>query len=396
MSAAIDSKDVLPPQVDDNPNPAAVAVDPPAQEQPAAPEKTEPAPYVDPREEIAQRFQARRREVDGANQFDAAYTPPFTVDQPQPDPGPAAQQQPAAQPAAAAPAAERFTVRINRNDVDLSWDEVAKASELEPEELATLPRSAVLGLARKNLAALAYLDEAKQAAKQTRLPTPSPAPGEDGNEDQPAGDGQGAQGDDVDPLFAEAIEKIQYGDPKEGAQALRQVIQTAMDVKHAEERMPVYRQEVRTALDTFATENADMARDPDLSALVMSKIVDNVRAELIGAGFSEEAVQHIDTPQAAGNAYVAARLRGFNVRPPADLMNDAATHVRNRFVKGAEPPAPQPAQPAASQQRTELKRQALQQPTRTAAPPAQPTRTGGEAGRSSVVEQMRRARGFTS
>lgn len=390
--------DGTPTYVDDNPNPAPAA--PPIEEAAApaepAPEPREPTLRPDPRTAIAENRKAMHNEDRPFEGMADLYTPPFVqvVDEPEPEQE-AAPEPPQPQQAAS------FKLKVRGNEITASRDELIRYAELEPEEAEGLPEAALVRLAQKQLAASSYLDEVKQASKDARTAARAPGDTPPANA-APEPDEIGVEGeesppqDDRDP-FEIAIEKVQFGEPAEAAQALREALTSQERTRLAQEAEKRAADEIATQIHDFEQANADLVGDPDLGGIlynryVYEEMIKDVATEGAKRGLSEAQIREsFPNVGAALQAYTLGRAKGF-FRAPNEILSSSAQSVRTKFNRTpATPQNPAAPAPAPVSDRAALKRALPPQPSRSAAPlPAPPP--AAPPSRSAAVMKLRAGR----
>jgi hypothetical protein len=306
-------------------------------------------------------------------------------------------------PAAEQPATtpDTFTLKVRGNEIKASRDDLIRYAELEPEEAAGLPQAALVRLAQKQLAASSYLDEVKQASKDARSAARAPgdtqpdnaAHGDDFPDYEAEGDPPSPPQDERDPLEA-AIEKVQFSDPAEGAQALREALAAEEQRRAAQAREAEVAQELDREIRGFEATNAELVQDPVIGGVlynhyVYEEILTDI-AELAKAkGLTREQVkERFPDVRSALQAYTLGRKEGA-FRDPKAILSTAGNATRQRFGLATTNPAA-PTSPPVSD-RTALKRALPPQPQRSNAPLPAPV-SAAPRSPSSVVAKMRAAR----
>lgn len=344
---------------------------------------------------IARKFDRRRRDADEPIGFRGADTDPTTLrsgrlTQELPD-EPAAQAQPGAQAGTAedaapdgegtAPKTHRLVVRREEREVD------------EDE----LHRLAQIGAAGESYLADArrILDEAT-ALRNAAVPRPHPD-AVDSAQPNALDDAEQTPHPADDPLVS-IVEKIQFGDPKEGAAALREALAGTHDTDAARAVYDHHRRldlgRAQTALESFRSRNADLLTDP-MTETVMEKLYyDGLRQDLGKLGVPTDAIP-TDTARLV-ETHRFHRIHGQPVRDTAALLEGA----KDAFIrwKGSEqaPTARQgePQRVAVTVDRAERRRAIPQQPARAAVPASSETRAAPQAStRSEAVRKMMARRG---
>lgn len=302
-------------------------------------------------------------------------------------------------PAAPAPAPEqKFKLNVNGQIRELTADQVVAEAQ------KALAAGDILNEAKELRNSLAQLRDQNLAPRQPvpanqgheqAQPEPIPAPADVANQD-------GLQN---------LVEKIQFGDPKEAADLLRQTIWQAASQATApavqagliEGRLRDEGARTKQVLQDFRDQHPDLATDP-IAGAAMERVILDLQLEDLGKIGVDPAKLRIDglptTPVDIANAHRWFRTeQGFSsLRSPETMLVEASNKVVAwRGVKPTEP-AVDPAAPKGAP-RVEIsvnradRRQTVQpQPQRTAAPqqrqpaqqPAQPR------DRSDVVSAMQR------
>lgn len=315
----------------------------------------------------------------------------------------------------------------DHNDPSQHYGAVAKAPEPEPEpepqqqqqpeprkvklkvrhQEIELPEDEVRALAQKALAADTYLDDAKKIYEDARrAPSsrphqgePEPAPVDRQDDIDPDDERQPHQeGDDP---FESLVEKIQYGDKKEAAEALRTTLAKASERATLETQW-AQRINDDLARDTetykeFVAKNAEIASDRKAFVAIKEDFLDGYREDLRKIGVPEDRIPtDPDTLAAHHRIY---KLKGQPVRSVGQLLEAAKT----KFVEWRGGPAPRPQQqqqpsngrPAVNVNRTERREAIPHQPSRAAVPQQlqRPQNAPASPDRSSVVQRMRQSRG---
>lgn len=306
--------------------------------------------------------------------------------EPEPAPAPQARQQ-EQQPE------KKYTIKVRGQDVHLTEAELLeRASKVE--------------------AADSYLDEGRNLLEQARQLRRENRERDPADPHRPE-DRTNAQDDHTDPSLSAdpqhpedelegAIEEVRYGtDSKEAAKKLRTAISKEAD-KAADDRQIqrlIGNDQAKTnkAMKAFIEANPDLASDEIASQVMEQQIYSIQREELKQMGIDESKLPKDNKTLAQWHQF--QRIHGHPVSSQEQILEKA----KGRFVqwKGSTSATPQPA-PRKDAPRVEVnvdrnaRRAALpNQPTRSAAPPAQATRQneGNQRSRSDVINQMRKARG---
>lgn len=430
--------------LNDNPNPNP-AIEPGSSHQAPAQSETTPErqPYVNPRDAIVARLKAKRAAEAPAPANDdeplleadesGTFVPPFLKNQaqdrsedeandnaegehrnqkrdergrfakPGTDEGGRHEQGESSEPA------KTYTLKVYGNDITVkSREELAKHAGLDPEDAAELPEATLIRAAQISLAAQAKLDEARQGRTAARPQADQPA-------NQAAHDNLDDNTTQTPPAdqrarVREVVEKIQFGDPDEGATALEQLVrEAAQDVLQLTEQQKAERAaetEIVSAMDTFRTANADIINDGDMQGLFFGRyVVNEVKEALVKTGkVDREAVDKLVVdPRSAMVAVQAATMGKLGISKPGDILNAAASKLRAKFggtapAANTNQPPQTPQRPAALNDRLAMKRGLVSQPSRAAAPQSAAAPKNGQdpAARSSVVAKMQQMRGIRS
>jgi hypothetical protein len=388
----------------DNPNPTPVAPTP----EPAPPAPVEarapsmPEIPVDPRIEIANRFKKQRQTEEGPFTRDASNpnVPPFlqtreptddTVDDLSGDePAP-----PPVQPVSDTPAEKKIRIKVRSNEFELTRDQLLREAELTEEEAAGMPETSLIRIAQKNIAANSYLEDARNVEKEARrsLRTSPEHHGTDSDQnadDQPP---PPPSRPPVAPEFKELVEKVQYGEPEEAAAALQQAVESVATRQQMARFRNEHGNEVAQALEEFQSTNSDLFADEFTAEFVGKAAERLIKDSLVKAGLRREDVERVVTSvDAAREAYIEARMVGYKVPAPKELLAQAGAVVRNAFNRPAATSQPQPTAPVLVDTRTVAKRAIPQQPQRATVNEAV-SETPAPKSRSDAVAQMRKARG---
>lgn len=251
------------------------------------------------------------------------------------------------------------------------------------------------------LKAAGQLAQTRNASAADTQAEPPPAPGKPSTS---------PLSDITDEELAKVLEQVQYGDPADGAAALRQYGEMiAARVQPAPTPAPVdARSQVRFALEderseralkTFVEQNADIAADPGLQRVTADFAHAEMLQDLLTVLPEEEIRATIRNPRDLVLAHKAARVEGWDgIRSPEEILAASLTTAKKwaqRVAGGNAAPA-QPANGNGQTDRLERKRTSVQlQPAMRGQPPRAPTQISGDltAHRSAAVAKMRQARG---
>lgn len=268
----------------------------------------------------------------------------------------------------------------------------------------------ILAAAQKTLAGDSYLEEARallDSAKQIRAErtgaTRQHPDGEMGAQDDLDSADDGAA-QHPEPLPVDLVQKLQFGDPEEAAKELAEYIdkrskkQAVSTVENSGVQRAFDQDLTRSqkALKSFQDANPDLANDEIAAMAIERNMYSLYREDLLALGYTEDKLPK--TSAELANWHRFARINGYEVRNTSDLLNTS----KDKFLawRGGGKPAPQsqqrqakqPARIAVSVDR-DARRQAIPlQPSRASAPRRDVT-APAPTDRSSVVANMRKARG---
>lgn len=265
----------------------------------------------------------------------------------------------------------------------------------------------ILIAAQKNLAGDSYLDEARGLLEEAKTIKAERA----GRPQHPEGDRTQDDGLEIDPNEAsqhpadpleEAIEQIQFGDPKEAAKKIRSVMRDVSEKEADEGQMrrlvknDIAR--VQVVLKTFSAANPTIANDKIAAQAIEQFVYDVTREEIEKLG-DVDASKIPQNPAELANWHRFYRINGRSVSNPEALLESA----KGRYLKwkgvSEQPVVPVPkAAPrvVVNVDRTERRAAIPNQPTRSVAPrsDAQARPAQGKS-RSDVIMGMRAQRGQT-
>lgn len=269
-----------------------------------------------------------------------------------------------------------------------------KVMELDEDE--------VIALAQKAAAAEDILERAKATARAMKEnqeePRAEPSRPHQDARPQPTDEDELEDPPNQEDPFTELVEKIQFGDPAEAAQLLRNTISEVAAKRTKEdavrERVGNEIASRARALNTIRAkqENADVVNDPRAEAVIERTIYDLYAEDLQAVGLPAEEIPK-DKVQLA-NWHAFYRAHGHPVRSFEDVVTTAITDFRS-WKPGK--PAPQPANPGAPRvnvDRDQRRAAIPTQPSRASAPPrpAAPSEPQAKS-RSDIIRDMRKARG---
>lgn len=382
------------PGVEDSADPTAGAIIREAApvEPPKPVEPDEPKQIVDPRNAIAARAAARRAADHAAAENIDPDSAPIRAHAPgQPDATAAEIVEQATAPQAPVqpvPAAKPYELKVNRNAFQASRSELLTACEMDEDEANGFPDQTLVKIAQKNIAAQMRLDEAKALSRSGVTPPVAQTQ----PEYQPA-PVQPEQADDEEDL----IQKIQLGDTTEAKQAFNEMFARRQRAEREQQTRSSMQNEVGQAVEDFGRVNPDIANDPIAADLLRTLSVREAVSELRDkVGLPEQqCAQLLNNPEMAVQAYNGARIKGYQVRSPADLFASAGQTVRARLNMAQASVDNSAIQNPAQPSRLEQKRALPQSPARSgAANLSQPAQKAPADARnpSDIIKQMQRAR----
>jgi hypothetical protein len=350
------------------------------------------SPADEARANIAKRF---KRDEEGNVPYNGNPNDPemrygkFGRDEPEPEPEPEPQSQPEAreqQP----PADDKIhTIKVRGKDVRLTTAELLeRASKVEAADSYLEESRDLLEQARS-----ARKNNAERTGEDSHRPESRTSTQDDGlDRDLATEDGQ-----HPDPL-EQAIEEIQFGDPKEAASKLRKVIATASDETADQRQMTRLIQKdalsSQTAVKAFVDRNPEF-NDPRTERWMRDELFQLQREEIIKLGVVDADKVPTDSKTIA-DWHQFYRVNGANVSDQGKMLETA----KSRFEAWRGP------KQAVREQRREAPRVEVNvdRNARRAAIPNQPSRPSAPipdavqpkpqgSNRSNVVANMRRARG---
>jgi hypothetical protein len=302
----------------------------------------------------------------------------------QPDPQPEA--------AAPAPAEKKFTIKVRGREVTLTEAELLeRASKVEAADTYLAESRDLLEQARD----VRRSNNAERTGEEPHRPEARTS-----TQNDELDHSQQQQGQHPDPLVS-AIEEIQFGDPKEAAGKIREVITKAADDSADQRQLTrlIQKDAVTStnAVKAFMDQNPHL-NDPDTERWMESKIYDLQRAEIAKLGVVAADKIPTDTRTLA-KWHQFYRVHGANVSDQATMLETAK--ARLDAWRGTPSKPDQREQPRRESPRVEVNvdRQARRmaipnQPSRPSAPrpDSAPSKPQG-SNRSSVIQGMRAARG---
>lgn len=303
----------------------------------------------------------------------------------QPDPQP---QQTEAQPE------KKFTIKVRGQTVQLTEAELLeRASKVEAADSYLAESRDLLEQARQVRRENRERDPADPHRPEDRSNTQDDVANSDGVSDPQH------PGDDLE----SAIDELRYGtDSKEAAEKLRKVIakesDKAADDRQIQRLIGQDNTKSSSAMKAFIDANPDIANDEDASRFMAMKIFDLQREELVKAGIDASKLPKDNQTLAQWHQF--QRIHGSPVSNQEQLLQKA----KDKLVSWRGGPSRQnePRRDPSVKPRVEVtvdrnaRRANLpNQPTRTMAPPPQRKQTdqAQPRDRSSVIDQMRAARG---
>jgi hypothetical protein len=377
----------------------------------------QPPPFISKRAEIIARYSKDRaaepvdNELAGLAQEGAIplelRSQPIEAE-PESEPAPAeGELQPESEPAETQaqepPAPRKIKVKVHGQEMELTEDELVARAQiaLASENILEEAKSLKKGLQDQ-------IDQVSRlkgnAANQQQQPAGAQSP----EQQQPSTSPEGGQ-PNQDGRVRELIEKMQYGDPDEAEQLLRQTIeervlaavQPAVQNEMLAERFRGEGARTAKVLADFKDQHADLAGDPFSEAAIQTRLFQLQVEDIRNLGVDPAQIQTPDgspvTPGHIAQAHAYYRAKGFSVRAPEVMLNQAANDVQT-WLKSKNP---QPADPAPSHDgkvapRVEVtverqqRRQAIPQSPDRAAAPRQPVQTqvAQPRDRSDIVRAM--------
>ncbi len=362
-------------------------------EEAKAEEPAEPRLIEDPRAAIAARAAARRAAAHAeAENIDPDSAPIQARTPGQQDETAAAiveqaSEQPQQRQTAPIPSPKPWTIKVNRQELNLTWGQILDACEMSDEEAEDVPDAALIRIAQKNIAAQMRLDEAKTLSR----------PGNTPQDAQPQQDQQTFTQDQPSEDEDDLIQKIQLGDASEARRAFDELFARRQRADRQQQIAASMQHEVGDAIESFGRANPDIANDPVAADLLRTLSVrESVNELRERVGLPEhECAQLLNNPELAVRAYNGARMKGYQVRSPAELFASAGQTVRARLNMAA--PVGNSATPnPAPQDRLAIKRALPQSPASSGAAnlsQAQARKPAPDARNpSETIAKMRKAR----
>lgn len=360
---------------------------PPADNQDEQPPQEQKKPaYDDGRAALAAKFNRTRADKEPPVPSTGDYTDPTqTYGQVAKAPTPPVEPPPVEEPEHK-PEPQKFKVKVRGEERELTQEELVAA-------------------AQKALAGDSYLEDARQVLETTKTRVQVSRQHPDENPPAPASTDEPVTPPDdgttpADPL-EEAIEQIQYGDPKEAKAKLSATIaRAAAEAVQQATGLTRVREDIANDLrahDEFAKKNADLASDPIAVSVIRDGLLTGYRDDLLKIGVPAENIP--TDPAQLANHHRHYKLQGQPVRQVSVLLEAAAERL-TQWRGGTPRKEPNPS-PAQAQTRIDVnvnrdeRRMAIpQQPTRANVQPSmtQPQQQG-QRSRSDAVRAAQRARG---
>jgi hypothetical protein len=297
-----------------------------------------------------------------------------------------------------APEAKTYELKVFGKSENVTREQLLAMADLTAEDADGLPEKTLIKAAQIAEAAKRKLESAK-AHPFGATPAPAAPSATPAETKEPTTEPETQSTKRGKPTLTEAFEKIQYGDPEEAeaafVSAVDQSVKTALAHDRQQARMQAINAENDAAINSYAEANPDVTGHPHASRFLLtettSEIINDLRA--LGAPEANLSPLYLNPAQAI-QAHREARLQGYNVRKPTDILAAAGDTVRSQFglTKTQPGTSPSNAPVPATNARLEEKRKLTQQPQRSAtqvvttAPAALPSR-------SSTIQRMRAARG---
>lgn len=299
-----------------------------------------------------------------------------------------------------AQAPQKHKLRVDHRDIEVTQQELEAAAR---QHYAAENRLAELNALKQQTAAqLAEMRALKEnlARAESSSPQRPTTPNTDaGRETPPRALGN----------LRDIVEKIQLGDADEGAEALQSLLQEmrpnqAVNAEQIAERalaLQAERQQQREVADRFAEDHREIVNDPHLMKITVDRLHERIVEDMAAIG-----VQPVHLDQARRDFKVATayhqdlRNQGYaKLRDPALLVKAAALDVEGRYVAPRRNEEPQsyrePAAPRYDDRRAAKRELSGSQPRRVSQVARAPERPA-KVSATSVVEQMRRARGHVN
>lgn len=283
-----------------------------------------------------------------------------------------------------------------------------------------VPQSEANSLAQMYLASDNRLSEANRLLDEMKALKDEPPADKPGDEvstdaDEPAE--AGAETKALDPeKLSEIAEQLQVGDQEDAVKAVSNLLALAQEQQgepdkgtpplDEAQRKAEYREfivqenierEFQESLDKFGKDFPSIADDQELHQVSISAAARVMREEMAEKNLLSEAElsQLAQDPRETAAVFRQFKNAGQSLRNYAEVFTDVGEHVTSKFL----PESPSPTTSASekvtdkSQERTELKRSAQQQP-RQAAVKSQPDKGPKPKTKAEVVEEMRAARNY--
>jgi hypothetical protein len=246
----------------------------------------------------------------------------------------------------------------------------------------------------------ALMTEARDIRNSARRTGQDPQHPEDqtGAQDDELNNDRGQERQHPDEL-EQAIEEIQFGDPKDAAAKIRKVITQASDESADKRQLDRLINNDHTAsqkaLREFMGQNPDLAKDEDANAMLETYMYRIYREDITKLGVDPTLIPKDNNELANWHRFY--RVNGKPVRNTTEALSEA----KSRFDKFRGVTPKQPAQQQRQRPRIEVdvdrtaRRENIQsQPTRAVAPRPDATRQAPTTrSRSDVVMNMRKQRG---
>lgn len=340
----------------------------------------------------------------------------LTQEQAEPEPPPEGgteqhQQQPQARASGPSDsqAPQKFTLTVYDEPIEMEIGRVAELAGLTVDEVKASPTAAVR-IAQREIASQKRLDEAKKFGRDTRETSARRDHTGEGQNQPDAADHGNPDAETVENQddLRSVVEKIQFGTPDEGAEALRTVIDQARSngASPEEIRKEVYMHQrqldvgrAKTAYDDFLAkpENAVLVKDPNAHAVMENLYYSEVAADLRKLGMSEDQIPTSDRERLV-EIHRFHRINGARVRETAALL-DASKQGFETWKKGGQgqttpnPPPQNRREIEVRLDRSDRRAGIPSQPARAAVPPPSTTPRPAPSSRSAAVAKMLKGRG---
>lgn len=238
------------------------------------------------------------------------------------------------------------------------------------------------------------LNKAKRGGQDPQHPEDQTHTQDDGLNPDPELDGQHPD------QLEQAIEEIQFGDPKQAASKIRQVIEQAADESsNKRQRTRLLDNDLAKSQDdlrAFYADHPELVKDDNANVVLLKNVYDIYRADIAKLGIDPSQIPKDDIELA--NWYRFYRVDGKPVKSARAVFDQALTEY-NRW-RGVSPNQTQQQQQRAAPRidvnvdRTERRRNIPNQPNRAVAPrPDVQQQAPQRKSRHQIIMDMKRSRG---